>query len=59
VLVRYRPIVVREAVGYRGRAAHEQWLFDLEQKYAQRRRPGEVRSYFRFAPLTASRATER
>jgi maleamate amidohydrolase len=30
----YRPIVVREAVGDRSRAAHEQSLFDLDQKYA-------------------------
>lgn len=30
----YRPIIVREAVGDRARAAHEQSLFDLEQKYA-------------------------
>jgi maleamate amidohydrolase len=30
----YRPIVVREAVGDRSRAAHDQSLFDLEQKYA-------------------------
>jgi maleamate amidohydrolase len=29
-----RPIVVREAVGDRSRAAHEQSLFDLQAKYA-------------------------
>jgi nicotinamidase-related amidase len=30
----FRPIVAREAVGDRSVAAHEQSLFDLEQKYA-------------------------
>jgi nicotinamidase-related amidase len=30
----YRPMVVREAVGDRARAAHDQSLFDLDQKYA-------------------------
>ena len=30
----YRPMVVREAVGDRSPAAHDQALFDLEQKYA-------------------------
>lgn len=30
----YVPIVVREAVGDRSQLAHEQSLFDLEQKYA-------------------------
>jgi nicotinamidase-related amidase len=30
----YRPIVVRDAVGDRAQRAHEQSLFDLEQKYA-------------------------
>lgn len=30
----YRPMVVREAVGDRSPAAHEQSLFDLQQKYA-------------------------
>jgi nicotinamidase-related amidase len=30
----FRPVVVREAVGDRAQAAHEQSLFDLEQKYA-------------------------
>lgn len=30
----YRPMVVREAVGDRSQAAHEQSLFDLEAKYA-------------------------
>lgn len=30
----FRPIVVREAVGDRSPRAHEQALFDLEQKYA-------------------------
>ncbi|MBM3488435.1 MAG: isochorismatase family protein [Alphaproteobacteria bacterium] len=29
-----RPIIAREAVGDRSRAAHEQSLFDLDQKYA-------------------------
>ena len=30
----YRPIVVREAVGDRSAAAHEQSLLDLDAKYA-------------------------
>ena len=30
----FRPMVVREAVGDRSKAAHEQSLFDLDQKYA-------------------------
>lgn len=30
----FRPMIVREAVGDRSPAAHEQALFDLEQKYA-------------------------
>jgi maleamate amidohydrolase len=30
----FRPIVAKEAVGDRSVAAHEQSLFDLEQKYA-------------------------
>ncbi|MBV8534768.1 MAG: isochorismatase family protein [Alphaproteobacteria bacterium] len=30
----FRPIVVREAVGDRSRAAHEQSLFDMQAKYA-------------------------
>jgi nicotinamidase-related amidase len=30
----YRPMVIREAVGDRSPAAHDQALFDLEQKYA-------------------------
>ena len=30
----YRPVVVREAVGDRSAAAHEQSLFDLDAKYA-------------------------
>ncbi len=30
----FRPMVVREAVGDRSEAAHEQSLFDLDQKYA-------------------------
>lgn len=29
----FRPIIAREAVGDRSRAAHEQSLFDLDQKY--------------------------
>ena len=30
----FRPMIVREAVGDRDKAAHKQALFDLEQKYA-------------------------
>ena len=30
----FRPVVVREAVGDRSEAAHEQSLFDLDAKYA-------------------------
>jgi maleamate amidohydrolase len=42
----YRPIVVREAVGDRARAAHEQSLFDLEQKYADVVGLVEVQAHF-------------
>lgn len=42
----YRPIVVREAVGDRARAAHEQSLFDLEQKYADVVDLVETQDYF-------------
>lgn len=37
-----RPIVVREAVGDRSKAAHEQSLFDLQAKYADVMGIGEV-----------------
>jgi nicotinamidase-related amidase len=30
----FRPVVVREAVGDRSQAAHDQSLFDLDAKYA-------------------------
>lgn len=41
----FRPIVVREAVGDRSPAAHEQSLFDLDAKYADVLPLGEVLSY--------------
>jgi maleamate amidohydrolase len=42
----YRPMVVREAIGDRARAAHEQSLFDLEQKYADVVGLSDVQAYF-------------
>jgi nicotinamidase-related amidase len=39
------PVVVREAVGDRSSAAHEQSLFDLEQKYADVVSLDEVTAY--------------
>ena len=39
------PIVVREAVGDRSEAAHEQSLFDLEQKYGDVVSLDEATSY--------------
>lgn len=41
----FRPIVVREAVGDRSSAAHEQSLFDLDAKYADVLSLAEVLSY--------------
>jgi maleamate amidohydrolase len=41
----YRPIVVREAVGDRSAAAHEQSLFDLHAKYADVTGLEETRAY--------------
>lgn len=40
-----RPMVVREAVGDRSRAAHEQSLFDLQAKYADVVSADEVLEY--------------
>lgn len=40
----FRPIVVREAVGDRSQAAHEQSLFDLQAKYADVKTISEVLS---------------
>lgn len=40
-----RPMVVREAVGDRSQAAHEQSLFDLQAKYADVVRTDEVLEY--------------
>jgi nicotinamidase-related amidase len=42
----FRPIVVREAVGDRSRAAHEQSLFDLHSRYADVVGVDEVLDYF-------------
>ena len=41
----FRPIVVREAVGDRSHAAHEQSLFDLDAKYADVLSLAEVLPY--------------
>lgn len=43
----FRPIVVREAVGDRSLAAHEQSLFDLQAKYADVLSTEEVVKYLR------------
>jgi|HigsolmetaAR203D_1030402.scaffolds.fasta_scaffold00269_19 nicotinamidase-related amidase len=43
----FRPMVVREAVADRSRAAHEQSLFDLHAKYADVVGVEEVLTYFR------------
>jgi len=43
----FRPIVVREAVGDRSPRAHEQALFDLEQKYADLVSIAEAVAYLR------------
>jgi len=43
----FRPMVVREAVADRSRAAHEQSLFDLDAKYADVVGADEVLSYLR------------
>jgi maleamate amidohydrolase len=43
----FRPIVVREAVGDRSRAAHEQSLFDLHSRYADVTEIEEVLQYFK------------
>jgi nicotinamidase-related amidase len=48
----FRPMVVREAVGDRSQAAHEQSLFDLNAKYADVVSLGEALEY-----LNALRAT--
>ncbi|MAK43297.1 MAG: carbamoylsarcosine amidase [Spongiibacter sp.] len=41
----FRPMIVREAVGDRSEAAHEQSLFDLDAKYGDVVTAGEVLSY--------------
>jgi nicotinamidase-related amidase len=43
--VGFRPVVVREAVGDRSQAAHDQSLFDLNAKYADVVSTGEVVQY--------------
>jgi nicotinamidase-related amidase len=43
----FRPMVVREAVGDRSAAAHEQSLFDLDAKYADVVSLGETMQYLR------------
>jgi maleamate amidohydrolase len=42
----FRPMVVREAVGDRSQAAHEQSLFDLDAKYADVVSLDETLAYF-------------
>jgi maleamate amidohydrolase len=42
----FRPIIVRETVGDRSQAAHEQSLFDLHSRYADVVGIDEVLSYF-------------
>jgi len=46
----FRPMVAREAVGDRSPAAHQQALFDLEQKYADVVDAAETRDYFTGLP---------
>jgi maleamate amidohydrolase len=43
----FRPIVVREAVGDRSKAAHEQSLFDLDAKYADVTSLSDILAYMR------------
>jgi nicotinamidase-related amidase len=43
----FRPMVVREAVGDRSAAAHEQSLFDLDAKYADVVSAGETLQYLK------------
>lgn len=45
----FRPIIVREAVGDRSRAAHEQSLFDLQAKYCDVVGLDETLDYLRAA----------
>ncbi|MCZ6839116.1 MAG: isochorismatase family protein [Alphaproteobacteria bacterium] len=45
--VGFRPVVVREAVGDRSQAAHDQSLFDLNAKYADVVSTGEVVQYLK------------
>jgi nicotinamidase-related amidase len=46
----FRPIVVREAVGDRSRAAHEQSLFDLHSRYADVVSVEETLAYYERQP---------
>jgi maleamate amidohydrolase len=48
----YRVLVVKEAVGDRNRAAHEQSLFDMNAKYADVIGAEEAREYLRAATPT-------
>ena len=50
----YRPMVVREAVGDRSPAAHEQSLFDLHQKYADVVSAQETIDYLKGASPTGT-----
>jgi maleamate amidohydrolase len=51
----YRVLVVKEAVGDRNRAAHEQSLFDMNAKYADVIGVEEALEYLRAAATTGAR----
>lgn len=51
----FRPIVVREAVGDRSAAAHEQSLFDLDAKYADVVSLADALAYMKSTGHNASR----
>lgn len=50
----FRPMVIREAVGDRSQAAHEQSLFDLQAKYADVVSLEETLAYLRTVDATAT-----
>jgi len=49
----FRPMVVREAVGDRSQAAHDQSLFDLNAKYADVVTLAQTLEYLRSLPVVA------
>lgn len=55
----FRPMVVREAVGDRSPAAHEQSLFDLHSRYADVVGINEVLAYFRTRKKPARAAAKK